>query len=73
MNTVTCIKRWHVEIPAATRLDCEVSDTLPVAGRLRVTIEVAQLSIFLTITVWRRQVPLLQNRYATEKWLRVTT
>ena len=41
MNTVTCIKRWHVEIPAATRPDYEISDTFPVAGRLRVTIEVA--------------------------------
>ena len=63
---LTCIKARHVEISAATSRDNEVSDAFPVAGCLRVTVEVTQLSMFHTITIWRRQVGLLKHRKTTE-------
>ena len=59
---LTCIKGRHVVISAATDRDNEVSEAFPVAGCLRVTVEVTQLSVFLTITIRRRQVGLLKHR-----------
>ena len=69
---LTCIgEMWHTVLSAATRVDNEVSDAFPVAGRPRVTTEVAQ--VFHTVTVWWRQVGLLQYQHSTDEWLRVPT
>ena len=71
---LTCIgEMWHIVISAAALFDNEVSDAFPVAGRLRVTTEVAQLLVFLTVTVWWRQVGFLQYQHSTDEWLRVST
>ena len=64
---------WHIVISAATRVDNEVSDAFPIAGCLRVTTEVAQLLVFHTVTVWGRQVGLLQYQHSTDEWLRAPT
>ena len=71
---LTCIGEvWHIIISAATLVNNEVSDAFPVAGRLRVTTEVAQLFVIHTVTVWWRQVGLLQYQHSTDEWLRVPT
>ena len=71
---LTCIGEvWHIIISATTLVDNEVSDAFPVAGRLRVTTEVAQLLVFHTVTVWWRQVGLLQYQHSTDEWLRAPT
>ena len=71
---LTCIgEMWHIVISAAALFDNEVSDAFPVACCLRVTIEVEQLLVFLTVTVWWRQVGLLQYPHSTDEWLRVPT
>ena len=64
---------WHIIISAATHVDNEVSDAFPVACCLRVTTEVAQLLLSHTVTVWWRQVGLLQYQHSTDEWLRVQT
>ena len=57
---LTCIDdMWHIVISAAALFDNEDSDAFPVAGRLRVTTEVAQLFVSHTVTVWWRQVGFL--------------
>ena len=71
---LTCIgEMWHTILSAATHFDNEVSDAFPVAGRLRVTTEVAQLFVSHTVTVWWRQVGLLQYQHSTDEWLRLPT
>ena len=59
---VTFVDRRHIVVSTATGVDDEISEAFPVAGRLRVTIEVAQLSFCHTIAVWGRQVGLLQHQ-----------
>ena len=71
---LTCIgEMWHTVLSAAARVDNEVSDAFPVAGCLRVTTEVGQLLVFHTVTVWWRQVGLLQYQHSTDEWLQVPT
>ena len=71
---LTCIDdMWHIVISAAALFDNEVSHAFPVAGRLRVPTEVAQLVLSHTVTVWWRQVGLLQYQQSTNEWLRVPT